>query len=179
MYIKREGEVVRADKDNAHLQDSTMLEADLGAPAVGDVIKRKELEAKGDKNGTQISMSYDEIKQSKERGDEAKTRRSADGTWTMKRGKSYSGFKLHTKVRAKDSIIEDYEVTTASVHDSKVDLSKPKEPVMHDAPFWACVRVVLRVVDKALLAEFLFWHACLLLRPSLLCFMHARLYTEL
>jgi IS5 family transposase len=99
------------------------------------VIKRKELEAKGDKNGTQTSMSYDEIKESKERGDEANTRRSADGTWTMKRGKSYSGFKLHTKVRAKDSIIEDYEVTTASVHDSKVDLSKPKEPVIRDKAY--------------------------------------------
>jgi len=74
-----------------------------------------------------ISMSYDEIKESKERGDEAKARRSADCLWTMERGKSYSGFKLHTEVRAKDSIIEDYEVTTASVHDSRVDLSKPKE----------------------------------------------------
>ncbi|MGC9145994.1 MAG: transposase [Nitrososphaeria archaeon] len=107
VFVKREREVVRADKDNAHLQDSTMLEADPGAPAAGDIIKRKELEAKGDKNGTQISMSYDEIKKSKERVDEANTRRSADGSWTMKRGKSYSGFKLHTEVRAKDSIIED------------------------------------------------------------------------
>ena len=31
------------------------------------------------------------------RGDEAKTRRSKDGTWVKKGKKSYFGYKLHTK----------------------------------------------------------------------------------
>ncbi|MGC9146065.1 MAG: hypothetical protein ACP5GS_08180 [Nitrososphaeria archaeon] len=44
------------------------------------IINRKELEAKGDKNGTQISLSYDEIKKSKESGEEANTGRSAEGS---------------------------------------------------------------------------------------------------
>ncbi len=135
VFIKLGEKEIRVDKDNAHLQDSTMLEADSGAPTVGDIIRRKEIEAKGDKNGTQISISYDELKKSKERGDEAKTRRSADGTWAVKRGKSYFGYKLHTKVVAKLGLIEDYEVTTASLHDSRVDLSLPGEPTVRDKAY--------------------------------------------
>ncbi|MDG7035122.1 MAG: hypothetical protein JRN53_04140 [Nitrososphaerota archaeon] len=43
---------VEASKDNAHLQDSTMLEAGSGEPTVGGMIKRKENEAKGGDRGT-------------------------------------------------------------------------------------------------------------------------------
>ncbi|MCL4339541.1 MAG: transposase [Thaumarchaeota archaeon] len=113
-----------------------MLEADSGAPTVGGIIRRKQNEAKGDKdgNGTSISISYDELK-SKERGDEAKTRRSVDGTWTKKRNKSYFGYKLHTKVVARFGLIEDYEVTTASLHDNRVDLSLPGEPMVRDKAY--------------------------------------------
>ena len=88
VFMKIGEKEVKAGKDNAHLQDSTMLEADPGAPTAGDIIiRRKEDEAKGDKDakGTSISISYDELKDSREGGDEAKTRRSADGTWAMKR----------------------------------------------------------------------------------------------
>ena len=114
-----------------------MLEADSGAPTVGGIIRRKQNEAKGDKdgNGTSISISYDELKKSKEMGDEAKTRRSVDGTWTKKRNKSYFGYKLHTKVVARFGLIEDYEVTTASLHDNRVDLSLPGEPMVRDKAY--------------------------------------------
>jgi hypothetical protein len=39
-----------------------MLEADPGAPTVGNIIRRKENKAKGESKGTSISTSYDELK---------------------------------------------------------------------------------------------------------------------
>ncbi len=98
--------------------------------------KQMEAEAKKDKaadGGTaSVSLSYEELNKAKERGDEANTRRSKDGTWTVKRGKSYFGYKLHTKVYAGTGMIEDYAVTTASVHDGQVDLSKKGELILGD-----------------------------------------------
>jgi IS5 family transposase len=61
------------------------------------------------------------------RGREAKTSRSRDGSWTKKSGRSHFGFKLHTKVQRGSKIIEEVAVTTARVHDGKIDLAKPNE----------------------------------------------------
>jgi len=68
----------------------------------------------------------------KPRGDLAKTTRSKDGTWTKKRGRSYFGFKLHTKDDLSTGFIADFEVTTASVHDNNIDLTKLGEPCVRD-----------------------------------------------
>ena len=59
----------------------------------------------------------------KPRGDEARTRRSKDGTWTKKGDEFHFGFKLHDKVDVEYGLIRSTETTTASVHDSQVDLS--------------------------------------------------------
>lgn len=75
------------------------------------------------------------LKKSKERGDDAHTRRSADGTWTKKRKESFFGYKLHTKVEARTGLIEDYQVTTASLHDNQIDLSRPGEPIVRDRAY--------------------------------------------
>jgi len=66
------------------------------------------------------------------RGDEAQTRRSKDGTWTKKGSKSYFGYKLHTKLDTEHGLIRELETTTASVHDSQIDLSKRGEVVYRD-----------------------------------------------
>ncbi|MCL4344026.1 MAG: transposase [Nitrososphaerota archaeon] len=149
-----EGKEVEVNKDKAHLQDSTMLESEPGAQTVGGIIRRKENEAekeakredkkdedkaREDKDkaheGTIISLSYGELKKAKERGEDAKTSRSRDGTWAVKNGKSYFGFKLHTKVEARTGLIEDYDVTAASLHDNQVDLSRPGEPMVRDKAY--------------------------------------------
>lgn len=44
--------------------------------------------------------------------------KDVDARWTKKNNKSYFGYKHHTIVDAKTKLIEDYEVTEASVHDS-------------------------------------------------------------
>ena len=70
------------------------------------------------------------------RGNEAKTRRSRDGTWAKKGGKSSYGFKLHSKSDVDYGLIRDLETTPASVHDSGVDLSRPGEVVYRDKAFF-------------------------------------------
>ncbi|MEG3225017.1 MAG: IS5 family transposase [Methanobacteriales archaeon Met13] len=61
------------------------------------------------------------------RGPEAQTRRDKEGTWAKKGSKSYYGYKLHTKMDLDYSLIRDFKTTTASVHDSQVDLTKKGE----------------------------------------------------
>lgn len=43
-----------------------------------------------------------------------------DAAWTKKGGRSFFGYKDHVKVHAGSKLILDYEVTTASVHDSQL-----------------------------------------------------------
>lgn len=61
------------------------------------------------------------------RGREAKTSRSKDGSWTKKSGRSHFGFKLHTKMQRGSKIIEEIAVTTAKVFDGHIDLAKHDE----------------------------------------------------
>jgi IS5 family transposase len=72
----------------------------------------------------------------KPRGGEAKTRRSRDGSWAKKGGKSSFGFKLHTKSDVDLGLIRDLETTPANVHDSRVDLSRPGEVVYRDRGYF-------------------------------------------
>ena len=67
-----------------------------------------------------------------ERGREAKTSRNKDGSWTKKGSKSYFGYKAHVKVKRGSKFVEDLAVTTASVHDNKIDLAKPDEVIYRD-----------------------------------------------
>ncbi len=53
------------------------------------------------------------------------TRRSKDGSSTRKNNRSYFGFKLHTIQGLENDMIANYSVTTASLHDSQIDLSIP------------------------------------------------------
>jgi IS5 family transposase len=70
------------------------------------------------------------------RGDDAKTRRNKEGTWTKKGKKSYFGFKLHTKEDCDFGLIRSLQTTTASVHDSRVDLSEKGEVVYRDRGYF-------------------------------------------
>ena len=70
------------------------------------------------------------------RGDQARTRRSRDGTWAKKGSRSQFGFKLHTLVDAEHQLIRRLTTTTASLHDSQVDLSKSGETVYRDKGYF-------------------------------------------
>ena len=83
-------------------------------------------------DATFITSDPGHARADKTRGDEARTRRSKDGTWAKKNSKSYFGFKLHAKSDIDYGLIRDIETTTASVHDSQVDLSEPGEVAYKD-----------------------------------------------
>ena len=73
---------------------------------------------------------HEKHKETRELG---KTRRSKDGTFTKKNNKTFFGYKGH--ILTDDNsvpFIKSYAVTTASVHDSKIDLSKEGIPVYRD-----------------------------------------------
>jgi len=72
----------------------------------------------------------------KPRGEEARTRRSRDGSWAKKGGKSSFGFKLHSKTDIDLGLIRDLETTPANVHDSRVDLSLRGEVVYRDKGYF-------------------------------------------
>ncbi len=83
-------------------------------------------------DATFITSDPGHAKADKPRGEEAQTRRSKDGSWTKKGTKSSFGFKLHIKPDVDLGLIRDLETTTASVHDSQVDLSRKGEVVYRD-----------------------------------------------
>ena len=68
----------------------------------------------------------------KPRGDEAATRRSRDGDWVKRLKEPFFGFKLHVKTDLDLGFIRAVETSSASVHDSCVDLSEPGEVVYRD-----------------------------------------------
>ena len=104
---------------------------------------QRQLDAKGLKvkkgvvqDATFITADPGHARADKPRGGEARTRRSRDGTWAKKGSKSYYGFKLHTKMDVDRGLIRGLETTTASVHDSQVDLSNPGEVVYRDKGYF-------------------------------------------
>jgi len=72
----------------------------------------------------------------KPRGEKVQTRRSKDGTWAKKGNKSYFGYKMHILVDKEHILIRRIKTTTASVHDSQVDLSKKGETAYRDKGFF-------------------------------------------
>jgi IS5 family transposase len=87
-------------------------------------------------DATFIHSNPGHAKADKPRGKEAKTARSKDGTWAKKGGKSHFGYKLHTIIDKEYELIRRFETTTASVHDSQVDLSKEGEIVYRDKGYF-------------------------------------------
>lgn len=67
---------------------------------------------------------------------EAKTRRSRDGTWAKKGDEIHFGFKLHQKTDIDYGLMREIETTTASLHDSQIDLSAENEVVLRDRGYF-------------------------------------------
>ncbi len=72
------------------------------------------------------------------RGREAKTSRSADGSWTRKGNKSIFGFKLHTKVGLETKLIREIGISTAKTHDGNIDLANSDEINYRDRGYSGC-----------------------------------------
>jgi IS5 family transposase len=102
---------------------------------------QRQLDAKGlhVKRGTIQDATFIEAdpgSSKKPRGDGAKTRRSRDGTWAKKGNETHFGYKLHQKTDIDYGLIREIETTTASLHDSQVDLSTEGEIVLRDRGYF-------------------------------------------
>jgi IS5 family transposase len=102
---------------------------------------QKQLDAMGlkVKRGTAQDATFIEAdpgNSKKPRGNDAKTRRSKDGTWAKKGDESHFGFKLHQKTDIDYHLIREIETSTASLHDSQVDLSVEGEVVFRDRGYF-------------------------------------------
>lgn len=71
-----------------------------------------------------------------DRGRGQPSTRNEDGSWTKKNDKSFFGYKNHIKTDLKTGIIEELAVTTASVHDSKIDLMSPEDIAYRDKGYF-------------------------------------------
>jgi IS5 family transposase len=105
---------------------------------------QRQLDAKGlkIKKGVAQDASFIEAdpgQSNKPRGEEARTRRSRDGDWAKRKKGSVYGYKLHVKTDLDRGLVRDLETTTASVHDSRVDLSLPGEAVYRDKGYFGAV----------------------------------------
>lgn len=58
-----------------------------------------------------------------------------DGSFSVKHGQIHYGYKSHIKLDVDQHLIRDFDVTTASVHDSDIDLAKSDEVIYRDKAF--------------------------------------------
>lgn len=91
------------------IQDASFTEADLGR-------KRHYKEKKARKKGEKISYTPKQI-----------SHIDQDGTFSIKHGQVHYGYKKHIKLDVDHHLIRSYEVTTASLHDSQIDLTTKKD----------------------------------------------------
>ncbi|WP_372238752.1 IS5 family transposase [Methanospirillum purgamenti] len=87
-------------------------------------------------DATFITTDPGHAKKDKPRGDEALTRRSKEGTWSKKGNNSYFGYKMHTLVDKEFMIIREVGTSTASLHDSQIDLTEPGQTVYRDKGYF-------------------------------------------
>lgn len=66
------------------------------------------------------------------RGQDAKTSRNKDGSWTKKGDKSFFGYKAHVKTRRGTKIVESLAITTAKVSDTAIDLANSEDIIYRD-----------------------------------------------
>ena len=89
-------------------------------------------------------------RQRREERKHSKTRRSKDGTWAKKGSRSYFGNKLHTVQGTDMPLIRDFVVTTASLHDARIDLGIPGMPNYRDKGYSGSgTRGIDATMDKA------------------------------
>jgi len=99
------------------IQDASFIEADLGK-------KRYRKEKKAKKNGEPVQYSEKQLQHM-----------DKDGSFSVKHGQIHYGYKSHIKLDVDQHLIRDFDVTTASVHDSDIDLAKSDEVIYRDKVF--------------------------------------------
>lgn len=78
-------------------------------------------------------IKNDEVPESFKKNENIERQKDVEARWTKKGDEKHYGYKDHVKAEAKTKLIEDYVVTDASVHDSRVtdDLIKEGDGELH------------------------------------------------
>lgn len=91
------------------IQDASFIEADLGR-------KRYYREKQARKKGETVHYTKKQ-----------KSHIDKDGTFAIKHGQVHYGYKNHLKCDVDHHLIREYKITTASLHDSQIDLVEKKD----------------------------------------------------
>jgi len=86
----------------------------------GQIIDASIVEAPRQRNSREENRQIKAGQKPQDWGEPKKRQKDIDARWTKKNGQNYYGYKNHINVDVKHKLIRDYEVTPASVHDSKV-----------------------------------------------------------
>lgn len=113
------------------IQDASVITADVGK-------KRQYLEKKAAKEGKTIEYSPKQ-----------EAHQDKDGSYTVKKNQVDYGYKLHQKCDVERGFIHSIAVSTASLHDSKVNLIKPGETAYRDKGY-AGIPLPPSVTDKTM-----------------------------
>jgi len=86
----------------------------------GQIIDASIVEAPRQRNSRQENQQIKAGQRPEDWSEQKKRQKDTDARWTKKNGHNYYGYKNHINVDVKHKLIRDYEVTSASVHDSQV-----------------------------------------------------------
>src|SRR3989344_5895233 len=114
------------------IQDASFIEADLGR-------KRHYKEKKAKKEGKTIKYTPKQL-----------AHMDKDGTFSIKHGQVHYGYKDHVKLDVDNHLIREIEVTTASLHDAKIDLVKKKDIAAYRDKGYFGTPVPKGVLDKTM-----------------------------
>lgn len=115
------------------IQDATFIEADVGR-------KRYYSEKKAKKEGKEIIYT-----------EKQKQHIDQDGSFSVKSGQVHYGYKNHIKTDAGHQLVREYEVTTASLHDTQVQLIRLGDPpVYRDKGYFGKPIEIEFIIDKTM-----------------------------
>lgn len=115
------------------IQDATFIEAELGR-------KRYYKEKKAEKKGEKIVYT-----------EKQKRHIDKDGTFSVKHGQVHFGYKNHIKLDVGNTLIREYQVTTASLHDGEIDLVEDGDTIAYrDKGYHGKILHAKNVIDKTM-----------------------------
>jgi len=86
----------------------------------GQIIDASIVEAPRQRNSLEENRQIKAGQIPEDWSDQKKHQKDTDARWTRKNGQNYYGYKNHIDIDVEHKLIRDYEVTSASVHDSQV-----------------------------------------------------------
>lgn len=114
------------------IQDASIITADVGK-------KRQYKEKKAAQKGKTIEYSSKQ-----------KAHQDHDGSYTVKNNQVDFGYKIHQKCDVERGFIRSIEVSTASLHDSQIDLSKKGDPPTYRDKGYAGRPLHSSITDKTM-----------------------------